>query len=658
MPLQATSGAASYDAFGGNGVAVVPQYIESVFSTYLYTGTEATQVINNGVDLSTKGGLVWLKSRSAATNNNFFDTARGVNKRIFSNLTNAEATLANSVTSFDTTGFTLGSAASGVNTSGDTYASWSFAKARKFFDVVTWTGTGTSQTIIHALGSAPACIMVKRTDANGDWLVYHRGLTSSNAAYGVNLNTTAAETIVNWFNFTAPTSTQFLANGDANLSGGTYVAYLFAHDAGGFGLTGTDNVISCGSYTGNGSATGPVVTLGYEPQWLLYKRADSTGDWILVDNMRGFPVSGNTTYLNPNKAFSDSNFPLVSPLATGFQPRTTDSTTNASDGTYIYIAIRRGPMKVPTSGTEVFSAVATSGTGTNNRVITGLGFSPDLILNCTRGSSALDRYTQDRLRGLTQTIYTNTSGAEQTGQGIYAVGTLNMSGFTLGTSSGVGFNRDSDTYVFECFKRAPSFFDEVCYIGTGSATTFSHNLQAVPELIIVKRRDTTGAWDSYCSALANTEYVVLNTTAAKATGATRWNSTTPTSSVFSVGTSTTTNASAGTYVAYLFATCPSVSKVGSYTGNGTTQTINCGFGAGGARFVLIKRTDSTGDWYVYDTARGMTVLTDPYLLLNSTAAEVATLGSVTTVSTGFSLNSAILAAINVNAGTYIFLAIA
>jgi hypothetical protein len=99
-----------------------------------------------------------------------------------------------------------------------------------------------------------------------------------------------------------------------------------------------------------------------------------------------------------------------------------------------------------------------------------------------------------------------------------------------------------------------------------------------------------------------------------------------------------------------------VSKVGSYTGNGSTQTINCGF-TGGARFVLIKRTDDVGDWYTYDTARGMTTLTDPYLLMNSTAAETATLGSVTTVSTGFALNSTILAAINVSGGTYIFLAV-
>jgi hypothetical protein len=199
--------------------------------------------------------------------------------------------------------------------------------------------------------------------------------------------------------------------------------------------------------------------------------------------------------------------------------------------------------------------------------------------------------------------------------------------------------------------------DVVCYDGTGSNTTKSHNLGVVPELILIKSRDSGSAWGVYSSAIANTEYLVLNTTAAKATGATYWNSTTPTASVFSLGTASQVNNASTGYVAYLFATCSGVSKVGSYTGNGTTQTIDCGITAG-ARFVLIKRTDATSAWYVYDTARGMTVLTDPYLLLNSTAAEVATLGSVTTVATGFALNSAILAAINVNAGTYLFLAIA
>jgi hypothetical protein len=176
--------------------------------------------------------------------------------------------------------------------------------------------------------------------------------------------------------------------------------------------------------------------------------------------------------------------------------------------------------------------------------------------------------------------------------------------------------------------------------------------------MIVKRRNATNNWAVYATSLGNTNRVFLNQTQASAADSTLWNNTTPTSSVFTVGTAFATNNSGNTYVAYLFATCAGVSKVGSYTGNGTTQTINCGFGAGGARFVLIKRTDAIGDWYVYDTARGMTVLTDPYLLVNDTAAETATLGSVTTVSTGFALNSTILAAINVNAGTYIFLAIA
>jgi hypothetical protein len=231
-----------------------------------------------------------------------------------------------------------------------------------------------------------------------------------------------------------------------------------------------------------------------------------------------------------------------------------------------------------------------------------------------------------------------------------------MDGVKVGTTSTIT-NASANTYINYLFQRAPGFFDEVCYTGTGSNTTQTHNLGVVPELILVKRRDTTGAWDSYSSALANTEYVVVNTTAAKATGATRWNSTTPTSSVFSVGTSTTTNASAGTYVAYLFATCAGVSKVGSYTGTATTKQIDCGF-TGGARFVLIKRTDSTGDWYVWDSARGIVAGNDPYLLLNSTAAEVTSTDYIDTYSAGFEISSTAPADINASAGTFVFLAIA
>ena len=147
----------------------------------------------------------------------------------------------------------------------------------------------------------------------------------------------------------------------------------------------------------------------------------------------------------------------------------------------------------------------------------------------------------------------------------------------------------------------------------------------------------------------------IDNTNAAATLTAVWNDTSPTSSVFTVGTNSSVNTASATYVAYLFATCAGVSKVGSYTGTGATQTISCGF-TGGARFVLIKRTDSTGDWYVWDTARGMVSGTDPSLLLNSTAAEVNA-NSIYTTTGGFQIVST-AAGINASGGSYIYLAIA
>jgi hypothetical protein len=133
--------------------------------------------------------------------------------------------------------------------------------------------------------------------------------------------------------------------------------------------------------------------------------------------------------------------------------------------------------------------------------------------------------------------------------------------------------------------------------------------------------------------------------------------TTPTASVFSLGTAANTNNSGDNYVAYLFATLAGVSKVGSYTGSGTTKQIDCGF-TGGARFVLIKRTDVAGAWYVWDSARGIVSGNDPYLLLNSSAAEVTNTDYIDTYSAGFEISSTAPAAINANGGTFVFLAVA
>ena len=221
-----------------------------------------------------------------------------------------------------------------------------------------------------------------------------------------------------------------------------------------------------------------------------------------------------------------------------------------------------------------------------------------------------------------------------------------------------GFNvANGASYINWFFRRAPSFMDVVCYTGTGSATTVSHNLAAVPELMIVKRRSAAADWSVYSSTLGNNKYLSLNDTISSSTTASYWNNTTPTSSVFTVGTAIATNGSGSTYVNYLFTTCAGVSKVGSYTGTATTKQIDCGFTAG-ARFVLIKRTDSTGDWYVWDSARGIIAGDDPYLLINTENAETTNTDYIDTYSAGFELSSTAPAAINASGGTYIFLAIA
>jgi hypothetical protein len=391
------------------------------------------------------------------------------------------------------------------------------------------------------------------------------------------------------------------------------------------------------------------VTLGYEPQWLLVKKATGGAgyDWCVFDNMRGLPVGGNASVLFPNSSIAETTITSAFALsATGFNIRTDSAYLNESGTTYIYIAIRRGPMKVPTTGTSVFSPNVTA---SQPSTLTSPPAS-DLVITRIRESDnpTWNSGFIDRLRGDNINLVSSSTGAE-VNQGSGIASFTSSQAFVGGISA--------SSMVWYLLKRAPGYFDEVCYTGTGSATTVAHNLAAVPELMIVKSRSVAGQWPVYSAALGNTQFLNLETIDSTSTGATVWNSTTPTTSVFSLGTSIRANQSGTTYVAYLFATCPGVSKVGSYTGTGTTQTINCGFTAG-ARFVLIKRTDSTGDWYVWDSARGIVAGNDPYLLLNSTAAEVTSTDYVDTFAAGFELTATAPAAINASGGSYIFLAIA
>jgi hypothetical protein len=661
MPLQATSGAASYDGFGG-GVPVVPNYIEDVFSTYLYTGNGSTQTITNGIDLSTKGGLVWLKGRSNAQYHNLIDTARGATKVLQSDDTAAQYTQANGLTAFNAAGFSIGND-SAINFNNYTYVSWTFRKQAKFYTQGTYTGTGSTQTITHDLGTTPGFIIIKGMGNSYAWVCYHRSL---GATKFLALNSTqAAITTSTPFNNSEPTSTTFTVgtSNAVNESGQSFVYYAFAHDAGGFGLTGTDNVISCGTWTGTGSNLN--VNLGYEPQWLMFKRTDADGDWIIVDNMRGFTADGADAYLRPNTSGAETN-PTGAPAlnSTGF------GWTTGSGTPYIYIAIRRGPMKVPTSGASVYNAVARTGTSTTATITAGFAY--DWLIAGIR-NLAYGSKNWDRVRGIKNPLLRTVDTASEYTGSVNSITGGTQDGLTVGADDDWTINYNAANYINWFFKRAPSVFDIVCYTGVnpnGNVNlTINHNLGVRPEIIIIKRRSTAASNNNWYTGWNMQDVngsnqpiymeVFLN---GNSNGVSyiypNWFTSAPTATTFEISyQGGNVNQNGATYVAYLFATCPGVSKVGSYTGTGALQTINCGFTTG-ARFVLIKRTDSTGDWYVYDSTRGITSGNDPYYLLNLNDAEVTNTSYVDTDSTGFKVTAAAPAALNASGGNYIFLAIA
>ncbi|MFH1365905.1 MAG: hypothetical protein ABIG99_00720 [Patescibacteria group bacterium] len=634
-------------------------YIEDVFSAYTYTGNSATQNIVNGVDLAGKGGLVWIKKRSAAGNNRLFDSLRTLPNGISTNTTSEAADWTpNTLTSFNSDGFSMGSDSNGyINQDTHTAVSWSFAQANKFFKVAQVTkSAGSDATVdLSSLGTV-GMVTVKRTDSTGDWYTWHRSLTAGKLVY---LNQTAAEATLGHITVSGTT----LTLEDGVIADGTYIVYAWAHD------DGADGLIQCGSYVGNSASQS--VTLGWEPQYLLVKNSiGGTGSWQINDNMRGLVNQDEKIqgYLLANSSNAEGDYTTAGKdalygTATGFYMNiTANSQYNTDTRTYIYCAIRRGPMRLPTSGTQVYNAIARTGTGAA-ATVTGVGFPPDLYIGQTRILFNGGIFV-DRLRGAIPTLNTHLTGAEDTSS-TDDILAFTMDGVSIGAGTGNRIiNHNGYDYIYWFFRRYPGVFDEVAYTGDGSSVReISHSLGVAPTMIIVKRRDSTGSWYVYSPpGLTWTYgYGVLDGTAAYVnTGYDNaaFSSTVHSSSTFTLGNGsrvTYTNTDGATYVAYLFATKAGISKVGSYTGNGSSQTINAGF-TGGAKFILIKRTDSTGDWYVWDSTRGIVAGNDPHLSLNTISAEVTDDDSIDPADSGFIVNEVAATHINVTDATYIYLA--
>ena len=619
------------------GVSNPAKFVENIFSVNVYTGNGSDDHnIVNGVDLSGEGGLVWIKDRgNSNTNHSLYDTTRGVNKRLISHKTDANATVPNMLDSFNSNGFTLGQddSSGDVNTNNNSYVAWTFRKAPKFFDVVGYTGdnSGSARNIAHSLGQAPGMIIIKRySDAGYSWKVWHRSLSNG---YSLSLNSTDAQDtsggVPIFSNNDQQTSTHFqlpATNGNVNFfnaNGVSYIAYLFGHD------TSSDGMIQCGSVDIDGSSNATVDDLGFEPQWFLGRTYTSAADWEIHDTLRGWSEGRLRKIQNDTNAETNYNAKYNWATNTGFQT----SGYFSGSQSLLYVAVRRGPMQTPTSRASVFE-VDERQSADPNYITT---FPVDMAINPTTAGGNV-RLTSRRLGN--KKLLVDNAGSLEGGD----------SGQDYAHNDGVNLV-DSSSYIAFMWRRAPKFFDYVRYDGNGSNRTIEHALGVTPEMIWVKNMTAYGQdWGVYYGDA--TDYLKLNSDAATADDNTFWNDTAPTSTVFTVGTHDSVNKNTNDHIAYLFATLAGISKVGTFSHtNGSSTDVDCGFSSG-SRWVLVKRTDSTSDWYIWDTERGLVSGNDGYLVLNSTAAEVTNQDYIDPLNSGFQIASGF------TTGSYMFYAIA
>jgi len=308
---------------GGKKAALKPQ---DVFNTSLWTGTGAARPITTGID-SGEGSLVWGKARANSTLHLLFDTVRGAQNYVTSNSADPQYNTPGTLDAFTSTGYAVGSSLN-LNGSGRANVGWQFRCAPNFFKIVQFTGDGAAtQGITNPLGANLGRCFIKRTDATDNWVTWHRSFPSVSGLLNSGFDGETSAISVSDSLITVG-STRSL-----NVSGATYIVYCFGHD------TTSDGLIQCGSYIGNGSASGPIVNLGWRPQWLLVKSTNSSNlvgaDWLIFDTARGI---SNT--LAPNNVNAEISAARISLSAAGFQVIDSTYHTNFSGSGYAYMAIR------------------------------------------------------------------------------------------------------------------------------------------------------------------------------------------------------------------------------------------------------------------------------------------------------------------------------
>ena len=639
---------AAGQAGGADGGGSGGPYADDVFSTYVYEGNGGTQTVENGVDLANEGGLVWVKNRTSGTVSDphvLTDTERtkggsGFYEFLSSNTADAlNPAASGNITSFNENGFTTFGNASLNNKSGQDYVSWTFRKSPKFFDCITYTGTGVARDIPHNLGIEPGMVIIKSLDRTYKWIVSHRGL--ANLSEYLSLNETSAKSTddkVFGSSSDSHTATTFHVGTDSygNQIGDKYVAYVFAHD------DSDESMIKCGSYIGAGS-TEVDITLGWEPQWVMIKNAtDTSGDaqptrcaWNVIDVVRGWTADGIGNYVSANDSDAETKLATITPKANGFSV-SSPNTGNSGD-TYIYMAIRR-PNKpaVEFEPEELFSALSDqpqSGGLFPHPHVTDFSFYKYM-------NGAQQWGVQDRMRGEKDLSF-DSSAAE----GGFVNGNKwdQMEGYS-NVSPGAG------NYFSWGFRRAPGYFDVVAYEGDGTdGRGIAHNLGVEPEMIWSKCRSVSNDWYVHVKGTTvKSNHLRLNTDQKIVNGNAFWDGHDE-DQFFVQGMQT--NWAGQSFINYLFASVPGISKVGSYTGQSGEVEVDCGF-AGGASWVLIKTVNQTGDWLMTTPTSALNFT----VALNTTDAMVGSYG-LTPTANGFKANAG-QALTNTPGAEYIFYAIA
>lgn len=371
-PTVSSSGAVAYCNFGQRPFAYTPPTGHLALNAYnlpdsniikgntvmdatLYAGTGASLSVTNAAGF--KPDLVWVKARTNTSSHNWYDSIRGVNQGLASNSASAEFTLSNSLTAFNSNGFTVGSDTN-VNSSSHTYVGWQWqagqgttstntngsitstvsVNANAGFSIVRYTGTGaTGGTIGHGLGVAPSMIIVKDMDVALNWVVYHTAL-GKDAYIFLNSASTYAN-LTNAWGSANPTSSVFgvyaAVSSSNNYPGSRYVAYCFAPIKG---------FSQFGYYLGNSYTDGPFVHTGFKPKFVMYKTLTETANWVVLDSARD-PYNAARNYLLPSVTNTEYPTVLMDFLSNGFKLRFDGAGTNLNGQSYLYMAFAENPFK-------------------------------------------------------------------------------------------------------------------------------------------------------------------------------------------------------------------------------------------------------------------------------------------------------------------------